>query len=52
LFDRGHPIEAYCVVCDDFWAISVRERLALAKVVAADMPHTNFSFGGLPHNLE
>jgi hypothetical protein len=52
LFDRGHPIEAYCVVCDDFWAISVRERLALAKVVAADMPHTNFRFGGLPHNLE
>ena len=32
LLDAGHPIEAYCVMCDQFWALSVRERLQLAKV--------------------
>jgi len=51
LFDRGHPIEAYCVVCDDFWAISVRERLELAKAIAVDVPHAGRSFGELPRDL-
>jgi hypothetical protein len=32
LLDAGHPIEAYCVMCDQFWALSVRERLQLAKM--------------------
>jgi hypothetical protein len=31
LLDSGHPIEAYCVMCDQFWALSVRERHQLAK---------------------
>jgi hypothetical protein len=30
LLNGGHPIEAYCVTCDEFWAISSRERAALA----------------------
>jgi hypothetical protein len=31
LLDAGHPIEGYCVMCDQFWALSTRERLQLAK---------------------
>jgi len=31
---RGLPIEAYCSTCDDFWTISVPERVALAESVA------------------
>ena len=30
LLNGGHPIEAYCVTCDEFWAISPRERAVLA----------------------
>lgn len=30
LLNNGHPIEAYCVTCDEFWVISARERAALA----------------------
>ena len=30
LLDGGYPIEAYCVACDEFWAISPRERAAVA----------------------
>ena len=26
LLDKGYPIEAYCVMCDQFWPISPRER--------------------------
>lgn len=31
---RNLPIEAYCVVCDDFWPISAPERDALALELA------------------
>ena len=31
LLNGGHPIEAYCVTCDEFWAISLSERVALAE---------------------
>ena len=34
LLDKGHPIEAYCVMCDQFWSISARERAALAEDAA------------------
>jgi hypothetical protein len=30
LLKGGHPVEAYCVICDEFWAISARERAGLA----------------------
>jgi hypothetical protein len=36
LLSAGHPIEAYCVTCDDFWAINPGERAALAAGAAAD----------------
>jgi hypothetical protein len=31
LLDAGYPIDAYCVMCDQFWAVSIRERLQLAE---------------------
>jgi len=35
LLQRNQPIEAYCVVCDEFWPISVSERAALARGLAS-----------------
>jgi hypothetical protein len=29
LLDKGYPIQAYCVMCDQFWPISARERAML-----------------------
>jgi len=36
LLNNGHPIEAYCVTCDEFWAISPGERAALVSGLGAD----------------
>jgi len=36
LLADGYPIEAYCVLCDKFWPISVRERVDLAKALTTD----------------
>jgi len=30
LLNKGYPIEAYCVMCDQFWPISPRDR-AMAR---------------------
>ena len=30
-----HPIEAYCVFCDEFWTISAQKRVELSEIVAA-----------------
>jgi hypothetical protein len=35
LLRAGHPIEAYCVACDEFWSVSVEERRDIAARVAA-----------------
>ena len=35
LLQLNQPIEAYCVVCDEFWPISVSERAALAAALAS-----------------
>jgi hypothetical protein len=35
LLDGGYPIEGYCVICDEFWPISLRERVRVGEVVAA-----------------
>lgn len=32
LLNRDRPIEAYCVVCDEHWPISVQERERLAEL--------------------
>lgn len=32
LLDAGYPVEGYCVMCDQFWALSTRERLQLGKM--------------------
>jgi hypothetical protein len=31
LLHGGHPIEAYCVACDEFWPVSVEERREIAE---------------------
>jgi hypothetical protein len=36
LLHSGHPIEAYCMTCDEFWVISARERAALVAGLAGD----------------
>ena len=35
LLNGGYPIEAYCVPCDDFWPIDLKERVELGEAVAA-----------------
>jgi hypothetical protein len=35
LLYSGYPIEAYCLVCDEFWPISLQKRVELGEVVAA-----------------
>ena len=35
LLDGGYPIEGYCVICDKFWTLSLRERVRLGELVAA-----------------
>lgn len=34
LLKRGHPIEGYCLVCDEFWSGSPQESAAIAKALA------------------
>ena len=29
LLNRGHPVEAYCAACDEYWPVSNKERAAL-----------------------
>ena len=33
LLTEGHPVEAYCATCDDFWSISLHERSRLATAL-------------------
>jgi len=35
LLRGGYPIEAYCVICNEFWPISLKKRIELCEVVAA-----------------
>ena len=35
LLDGGYPIEAYCVPCDEFWPISLSERVTLTERLLA-----------------
>lgn len=37
LLDHGHPIEAFCEVCDQYWPVSLRERVELATDIAAQV---------------
>jgi hypothetical protein len=34
LLNGGYPIEAYCDMCDDFWSISLAERVAITMQVS------------------
>jgi hypothetical protein len=33
LLKAGHPIEAYCEICDEYWLIGAQQRLELGDVV-------------------
>jgi hypothetical protein len=35
LLRGGHPIEAYCVGCDEFWPVSVEERREIVERLSA-----------------
>jgi hypothetical protein len=45
LLSGGHPIEAYCVPCDDFWPIDLKERVQLGEAVAAASKGTSPTVG-------
>jgi len=30
LIDHGHPVEAYCAICDQYWEITAYDRDSLA----------------------
>ena len=34
LLNGGYPIEAYCVTCDEFWPVTLQERVRLGEFVA------------------
>jgi len=29
LLNGGYPVEAYCAACDEYWPISIKERVVL-----------------------
>jgi hypothetical protein len=35
LIKGGHPIEAYCAACDEFWSVSAEERREIADRLAS-----------------
>jgi hypothetical protein len=35
LLDGGHPVEAYCEFCDEFWAVTAQKRVELSEFVTA-----------------
>jgi hypothetical protein len=35
LLTKGHPVEAHCVACNEFWSISAKERAALVTAAIA-----------------
>ena len=34
LMGRGHPVEAYCMMCDEYWPLSPPERASLMAELA------------------
>lgn len=37
LLDYGHPIEAFCEICDEYWPVCARERAEIAWGIAGLM---------------
>jgi hypothetical protein len=44
LLSEGQPIEAYCVMCDQFWPVDLKTRIQLAWLVAKSL-----DFPAAPH---
>ncbi len=36
LLNGGHPVEAYCVMCDEYWRVAAHERAGLAANLRAN----------------
>ena len=36
LLNGGYPVEAYCVACEEYWPISIKERAALGAAAIAE----------------
>ena len=36
LLRRGHPVEGYCVMCQEYWQLDSHERSALARSLQAN----------------
>jgi len=32
LLNRGYPVEAYCSVCEEYWSINIKQRVALGAM--------------------
>jgi len=34
LLDKGFPVEAYCSSCEEYWSISIEQRVALGAAAS------------------
>jgi hypothetical protein len=34
LLNRGYPVEAYCIACDELWTISIQKRVEIIETIA------------------
>jgi hypothetical protein len=52
LLNGGYPIEAYCVPCDEFWPIGLKERVELGEAVTAACEGTYLRDAVAPRTAE
>ena len=36
LLNGGYPVEAYCVACDEYWPLSIKERVVLCAAAVKE----------------
>jgi len=51
LLEGGHPIEAYCTICEAFWPVSLQKRVELGQVIAVTCEGTSL-LKGSEHRTE
>ena len=47
LLNGGYPVEAYCVACDEYWPISIKERVALGAAAIEEAVSAATLFRGV-----